>query len=484
MCSADARDVHHGNGTQRAFWNDPNVLYISLHRHDGGKFYPSSDFGALDMVGEGPGEGRSVNIPWPSGGFGDGDYIYAFQKIVMPIAYEFEPDLVIISSGFDAADGDHLGQCHVTPAGYGHMTHMLSALAGGRLVVALEGGYNLRAISDSSLAVAQVLLGETPAELTHVEASEAATEVVRQVAKVQSRYWKSIDVKACEPPEAGVESSVVAIPDILKIYRAHHLFEKYRLCPIPLASEELDEAYANQVLASQGLFDAAPGSTLVLFVHDFGNLRVETDGVATTDIQLANSYLLDTSDAVVDWTRERGYTLIDVNMLRALPTTLPREGPRMVANKGDPRDGKLLRYLWDNYVDLSDADNVVIVGHGSGCAAVMELINHRDVESKVKAVVQVGGLHSLVRVDPNNETRRNWFRASNRIYIPKSHPLMNEERLWRRLGGQIHTSDKAKVVDVLNDSMPQIKEFVASKLPAAAPPAAAANGVAPPSGPA
>lgn len=88
-------DVHHGNGTQRAFWDDPNVLYISIHRHDGGKFYPSSDFGALDMVGEGEGEGKSVNIPWPGPGFGDGDYIYAFQKIVMPIAYEFAPDLVI-----------------------------------------------------------------------------------------------------------------------------------------------------------------------------------------------------------------------------------------------------------------------------------------------------------------------------------------------------------------------------------------------------
>ena len=89
------RDVHHGNGTQRAFWDDPDVLYMSIHRHDGGQFYPTSDFGALDMVGSGPGEGKSVNIPWPGAGFGDGDYIYAFQKIIMPIAYEFAPDLVI-----------------------------------------------------------------------------------------------------------------------------------------------------------------------------------------------------------------------------------------------------------------------------------------------------------------------------------------------------------------------------------------------------
>lgn len=98
-----------------------------------------------------------MNIPWPCAGFGDADYIYAFQRIVMPIAYEFAPDLVIsepasacrrleydtdrtVSAGFDAAEGDALGQCLVTPPAYGHMTHMLCALAGGKVVVALEVG--------------------------------------------------------------------------------------------------------------------------------------------------------------------------------------------------------------------------------------------------------------------------------------------------------------------------------------------------------
>ena len=95
----------------------------------------------------------SVNIPWPDKGMGDADYIYAFQRIVMPIAMEFAPELVIskpymsiltqtkplaVSAGFDAAAGDELGECFVTPTGYAHMTHMLSGLAGGRLVVALE----------------------------------------------------------------------------------------------------------------------------------------------------------------------------------------------------------------------------------------------------------------------------------------------------------------------------------------------------------
>ncbi|WWD16504.1 hypothetical protein CI109_100930 [Kwoniella shandongensis] len=461
-------DVHHGNGTQRAFWDDPNVLYISLHRHDGGKFYPTSDFGALDMVGTGAGEGKSVNIPWPGPGFGDADYIYAFQRIVMPIAYEFSPDLVIISAGFDAAEGDMLGGCHVTPAAYGHMTHMLAALAGGKLVVALEGGYNLRAISDSALAVAHVLLGETPMELGALEASEAATEVIYQVAQVQSTHWKSIDVKACEPPEVTAledgSSPIHSIPELLKIHRAYHMHAKYDLLQIPLASPELEAAFAGQIICNEGVYEVGPKGVLVVFVHDFGNLRVETDGVTSTNIHLANSYLIDTSDAIVSWIKSAGYNIIDVNVLKQLPTEFAREGPRMITKNAPEIEGQLIRYIWDNYVELSECEKVVLIGHGTGCQAVMDLVNKRDVERKVKAVVQVAGLHSLVRIDPNNIQRKDWFKRSNRIFVPSSHILLDDNRVCRRLGDQVFTSQKAKVVDVLNDVLPQIKQFVSEKV--------------------
>ncbi|RSH94679.1 Histone deacetylase hda1 [Saitozyma podzolica] len=458
-------DVHHGNGTQRAFWDDPDVLYISIHRHDGGRFYPTSDFGALDMVGTGAGEGKSVNIPWPCAGFGDADYIYAFQRIVMPIAYEFAPDLVIISAGFDAAEGDALGQCLVTPPAYGHMTHMLCALAGGKVVVALEGGYNLNAISNSSLAVAQVLLGETPAELGPLEASEIATEVIWQVAKVQSKFWKSIDVKSCEPPEVNnteEEKPVVGIPDLLKIHRAHHMFTKHGLYQIPLASSDLESAFGGQVICSEGVYE--PG-VLVVFVHDFGNLRVETDGVSTTNVQMENSYLLDTSDTVVNWVKSSKYSLVDVNILRQFPTQYAQGAPKMVSKSGPELEARLLRYLWDNYIELSEAENVVLIGHGAGCAPLMDLVNTRDVQGKVKAIVQVAGMHSIVRIDPNNETRRAWFRKVNQIWVPETHSVLDDERVRRRLGDQIFSTSKAKVVDVLNHALPEIQSFVASKLP-------------------
>uniref|UniRef100_A0A804Q6T6 histone deacetylase n=1 Tax=Zea mays TaxID=4577 RepID=A0A804Q6T6_MAIZE len=132
-------DVHHGNGTQEIFDGDKTVLYISLHRHEDGNFYPGT--GAAHEVGVLDGQGFSVNIPWSRGGVGDDDYIFAFQTVVLPIASEFAADITIISAGFDAARGDPLGCCDVTPTGYSWMTSLLAGSSNGRLLVILEGGY-------------------------------------------------------------------------------------------------------------------------------------------------------------------------------------------------------------------------------------------------------------------------------------------------------------------------------------------------------
>ncbi|XP_046578359.1 LOW QUALITY PROTEIN: histone deacetylase 6-like [Haliotis rubra] len=131
-------DVHHGNGTQHVFQDDPSVLFISLHRYDNGGFYPASVDGNYTEVGYGEGAGYNINVSWSGGRMGDSEYISAFQQIIMPVAYEFAPDLVLVSAGFDAARGDPLGGYDITPAGYAHMTHMLSGLANGRVVVLLE----------------------------------------------------------------------------------------------------------------------------------------------------------------------------------------------------------------------------------------------------------------------------------------------------------------------------------------------------------
>lgn len=184
-------DVHHGNGTQEIFEKYKSVLYISLHRHEGGNFYPGT--GAAHEVGTMGAEGFCVNIPWSRGGVGDNDYIFAFQHVVLPIAQEFAPDFIIISAGFDAARGDPLGGCDVTPAGYACMTHMLNTLAGGKLLVILEGGYNLRSISSSATAVIKVLLGESPEnQFSKVAPTAACVQAVLDVFRIQTNFWPSL----------------------------------------------------------------------------------------------------------------------------------------------------------------------------------------------------------------------------------------------------------------------------------------------------
>ncbi|CAG8518115.1 1569_t:CDS:2 [Acaulospora colombiana] len=181
-----------GNGTQKAFYNDPNVVYCSIHRYENAHFYPGDKQASHTHVGGGNAKGKTINIPWPRPGMCDSDYIYAFNKVVMPIAFEFDPDIVIVSAGFDAAEGDPMGENHVSPVAYGHMTHMLKSLAGGKLVLALEGGYNLESISKSALACVKVLLGESPARLGPIKPSQDCIETIHQVIRVQSRYWSSL----------------------------------------------------------------------------------------------------------------------------------------------------------------------------------------------------------------------------------------------------------------------------------------------------
>ena len=118
---------------------------------------------------------------------GDAEYLAAFDRVLLPIARDFRPDLVLVSAGFDAADGDPLGAMRLTPAGYAQMTARLATLAGGRLVLALEGGYDLEAIARSAAACLRVLLGEAPPALEPGEPCAAASAILEAVLSAARR---------------------------------------------------------------------------------------------------------------------------------------------------------------------------------------------------------------------------------------------------------------------------------------------------------
>ena len=185
-------DVHHGNGIQHMFYNDNRVLYISLHRYDHASFFPQSEDANYDMVGDRAGEGFNINIPWNGRKMGDTEYFLAFQNIVLPIGYQYNPDLVLVSAGFDAAVGDPLGGYKVTPAMYGYMTHQLCQLGAGKVVVALEGGYNLSTISECATQCARALLGDPLPRVSIGEPRASAVETIRNVIKQHRQYWSCL----------------------------------------------------------------------------------------------------------------------------------------------------------------------------------------------------------------------------------------------------------------------------------------------------
>ncbi|XP_047520597.1 histone deacetylase 6 isoform X1 [Pieris napi] len=196
-------DVHHGNGTQSITLDNEQILYVSLHRYDNGTFFPQSRDADHTVVGTGKGEGFNVNIPWNKRGMGDAEYIAAFTQVVMPIAREYHPDLVLVSAGFDACFGDPIGGCKVSPECYGVMTHMLRSLAGGRVILCLEGGYNITSISYAMAMCTKALLGDPI--YTHYDPNAScnysAIESINDVIKVHKKYWKNLKFQLALPIE-------------------------------------------------------------------------------------------------------------------------------------------------------------------------------------------------------------------------------------------------------------------------------------------
>ena len=183
-------DVHHGNATQHMFEADPAVLYVSLHQYP---FYPGT--GAADEIGLGPGAGFTVNAPLEVGAT-DEDYRSVFAELVTPILRQFDPDLILVSAGFDAHERDPLAGMRLTTAAFGAMTMELRTVAdeccGGRLGAIVEGGYDLRALSDSMRTVIDVLAGpSSAARWPRSEARSTRGRVAIDIArKALGSHWK------------------------------------------------------------------------------------------------------------------------------------------------------------------------------------------------------------------------------------------------------------------------------------------------------
>ena len=185
-------DVHHGNGTQRSFYDDPSILYFSTHQFP---HFPGT--GAFDEAGAGRGHGTTVNVPLPPG-CGDDDFVALLGRVLVPVAQRFQPDMILVSCGFDAHRDDPLADMLLTGRGYAEMTQLVRALAdelcGGRLIFALEGGYAPSGIAEGTHAVLQALLDpETRVPLIPAPlAGSNAENALKHVAAVHGGLYPGI----------------------------------------------------------------------------------------------------------------------------------------------------------------------------------------------------------------------------------------------------------------------------------------------------
>jgi acetoin utilization deacetylase AcuC-like enzyme len=171
-------DVHHGNGTEAIFAGVADVLFVSLHESP---LYPGT--GPASFVGTGAGEGFNVNLPVP-GGSGDAEWRSLVEHVAAPLVRAWEPQLVLVSAGFDAHRDDPLASCRVTEAGYAGMTASVRRAAdavGAPVGIVLEGGYDLGAISRSCAALMPVLLDEATPDVGPVERHPLADAAVRRL---------------------------------------------------------------------------------------------------------------------------------------------------------------------------------------------------------------------------------------------------------------------------------------------------------------
>ncbi|KAF8861541.1 histone deacetylase A-like protein [Acephala macrosclerotiorum] len=455
-------DVHHGNGIQNMFYENPNVLYISLHVYQNGIFYPGQpenenfDDGGLDKCGRGKGMGRNVNIGWADQGVGDGEYMAAFQRIVMPIAQEFDPDLVIISAGFDAAAGDDLGGCFVSPACYSHMTHMLMSLANGKVAVCLEGGYNLRAISRSALAVAKTLMGEPPERIQLPPLNKTSNDTLNQVKRIQARYWECMRPGVI--PQADISAKgTERMSDVIRRAQKSVLAEKYNMRPLKIMRTGISEMFENQVLATPELGKA---KKVIMFIHDPPDVLAQPD-LHDNTIYPHNAYVTDDLRSYISWAISNNFGVIDINFPQqatepqtnnGLDSYLPKASENVLANQTK----ELLCYVWDNWLETIAGASVTLVGVGDSYMGIKQLLMARDTaRTKIPSILSfVNGSLRTVKSDSDPHLSA-WYRTNSLIYVSPDHLCFTDPDQARKVSknrfGHVEKADIAVAHPSNND---------------------------------
>lgn len=256
-------DVHHGNGTQKILEGDPSVVFISLHRYDKGRFYPASPEAAPTYVGQSPALGKVINIAWNGERVGDVEYLAAFRDVILPIAEEFRPDFVFVSSGFDAAAGDPLGGYNLTPEGYFKMTRLLMRHTTSKILLVLEGGYSIENIASCTSSCIRALLGDDLVEdnfQTRRPSLEALDDIMQTI-HAHGKFWKSLRPLIYETP-----SQALPLQMLTRSYWKDRCTNGHDLIALPVPGDIFHGFFLDQIYVSDNILTDA--RHIVILAHE------------------------------------------------------------------------------------------------------------------------------------------------------------------------------------------------------------------------
>lgn len=481
-------DVHHGNGTQEIFLNDENVCLISLHRYDNGTFYPGSPLGDSHIVGGysslHPAAGKNINIAWNGAGLGDSDYLMAFYKIVLPVIGEFCPDMIMISAGFDAAAGDPIGDCKMTPQGYGQLTHLLMGAApGGKVMLALEGGYNISVVAKCAESCIKILLGCSPIPHNVPSSSQQQSHsssiicdlAIKNVIKHHCRYWKCLRPFYYPIVEEAtrLNADVFTFKFIREYFWTNSLLRKHlnlSLLPIMdrstiveeeiLIVQNLKDTFDGAIHGSENLF-ARKTKTILVFAHEENYSLSESGGSNLSDgnnIFALYPYLKYLEESV-----KRGFGVIDIT-LPSLSWKLRQNQP---SGSEDDLDimSELFIDLWDSYLSKSSASSIIFITSGLSSYCSSKLLEKRP-EIKKK------GLKGIVVFSPTLflplmfETQVQWYSDNSLIFVPTKKPLGQSIKTPPSFGNCVSSGseDPLDLPSVIMNSFSMIFSFIDQKV--------------------
>jgi histone deacetylase 6 len=347
--------------------------------------------------------------------------LFAFSRLIMPIAREFNPDFVIVSAGFDAASGDPIGECEVTPFGYSMMLTELMSLAGGKLALVLEGGYNLEVISRCYESCVRVLLKEAaPVSPGPMIASPRAIFAVESAVISQSPYWKCLFPK---PAQLCLSENTpqISLPVILDHFWRSECSEKFHLKPMrglfKSCSESFAAKYTNRVLGSESVHFGP--DVLIVFAHESGPVH-SGSFISSLCLQAGKISQSLPFASLLQSVHQTNYAMIDVS----LPSRTWKLKQPSLGNEVEAQEFNVLfALIWDRLITPSRCKNVFFVAAGSPIFSLANLINTKnDIDQHLRGCFFFSSSLFIPTINQSPQ-KADWYKRNSYVAVPSQEPI-------------------------------------------------------------